>query len=228
MKPYEPVVAALLNQWRAASILDAPSGSGWLAPLLRHAPRIDGADLFEDKPPGYSEFRKADLDAGLPDDLGSYEAVVCCEGIEHFGNPDVFFKSALRRLLPGGHLVVTTPNVWYPQAKLQFLLRGFFPGFPSLIGRIERGTHMHIMPWSFAHLYLYLRLNGFEEIALHDLEEPKPRSAYEWLFGWPQTLYCRRHERRAQSDEERSYWRFAGSRQSVYGRRLVVSARAPL
>lgn len=227
MKPYQPVVASLLNQLRPATILDAPSGSGWLKGLLGFETKMDGLDLFARPPATYGVFRNVDLDLGLPDDLGLYEAIVCCEGIEHFGNPALFFKTAREHLVPGGQLIVTTPNVWYPEARLQFFLRGFFPSFPCLVGRIERGTHMHIMPWSFAHLYLFLRLNGFEKITLHDIDEPKPKRFYERLLGFPQVLYCRHKRAKSLTEEERIFWSFAGSAQSIHGRRLVVSAETP-
>jgi SAM-dependent methyltransferase len=227
LKLYQHVVASLLNQSRPAAILDAPSGNGWLRPLLSFDTQIDGLDLFAPFPGGYRIFRKVDLDLGLPDDLGVYDAIVCCEGIEHFGNPNIFFKSARRHLAPGGRLIVTTPNVWLPEARLQFFLRGFFPSFPCLVGRIERGTHMHIMPWSFPQLFLFLRLNGFEDIILHDIEERKPKRMYERVLGIPQAFYCRHKRNKSLTEEERTFWSFARSEQSIYGRSLVVSAATP-
>lgn len=223
-KAYHKVVASLLNRSRPATILDAPSGTGSLRALLNYPCRIDGVDLFASRPPGYESFRTFDLNSGLPDDLGVYDAVVCCEGIEHIGNPDNFFRSVRGHLSVNGLLLVTTPNTWYPQSRLQYLLRGFFPSFPCLVGKIERGTHMHIMPWSFPQLYLYLKLCGFGSITLHDVDEPKPKRAIEQVLGLPQQLYCRSKMRKAASEEEQSFWRQAGSRQSIYGRRLVVSA----
>ena len=225
-KNYQSIVASILNQSRPATILDAPAGNGWLRELLGFEAQIDGLDLFA-SPSGYRMFRNADLDLGLPQDLGFYESIVCCEGIEHFENPGIFLKTAYDHLVPGGRLIVTTPNVWFPEARLQFLLRGFFPSFPCLVGRIERGTHMHIMPWSFPQLYLFLRLKGFEDIRLHDVAEKKPKRTYERLLGFPQMLYCRQKQRKSLTDEERAFWSFAGSEQSIYGRRLVVSAITP-
>jgi len=227
LKPYQPVVAALLNARRPQTVLDAPCGSGWLADLLDDDLQIDGLDLFASPPQRYRHFRNADLDGGLPADLGRYDAIVCCEGIEHFGNPEIFFRSTRAHLTPGGLLVVTTPNTWHPAARLQYLLRGFFPGFPCLVGKIERGRHMHIMPWSFPQLFLYLRLTGFTDIALHDIDEPKPKNIYEWLVGVPQILYCAHKRWRIKTKEEKTFWKHAGSRQSLLGRRLVVSAIAP-
>jgi SAM-dependent methyltransferase len=224
VKAHEAVVAALMREKRPRTLLDAPCGSGWLRGQLDFDCRIDGIDLYGAAPPGYAAFQTADLDAGLPASLGEYEAIACCEGLEHFGNPVLFLRSAFGHLGPGGLLVVTTPNVWHPAARLQYFLRGFFPGFPSLAGRIQRGSHMHIMPWSFPQLFLYLKLAGFASIRLHEVSEPKPKHLYEWPLALPQRLYCRSRERRAEDDEERDYWRQAGSRQSLLGRRLVVSA----
>ena len=224
MKSYQPVVARLLREKRPAAVLDAPCGSGWLAHQLGAAAQIDGIDLFGQPPPGYRSFRTADLDLGLPADLGQYDAIACCEGIEHFSNPGLFLCCAFRHLAPGGVLVVTTPNLWYPEARVQYLLRGFFPGFPSLAGKVRPGTHMHLVPWSFPQLHLFLTLAGFGRILLHDLDEPKPKRLYEWLVGLPQYLYCAHKARAAASRHERGYWTQAGSHQSVWGRRLVVSA----
>lgn len=163
---------------------------------------------------------------GFPPDFGKYDAIICCEGIEHFGNPDAFFRSAHIHLSCGGTLVVTTPNTWYPKARLQYMLRGFFPSFPCLVGNIKSGTHMHIMPWSFPQLFLYLTLANFKDITLHDVDEAKPKWFYERLLGLPQRLYCLNKLKRAATEEEREFWYQAGSRQSVFGRRLVVSATA--
>jgi len=224
MKGYQPVVARLLHERRPATVLDAPCGSGWLADQIGFACELDGLDLFGERPGKYRHFLAADLDQGLPDSLGVYEAVACCEGLEHFSNPDLFLRSAHRHLAPGGMLIVTTPNTWYPAARLQYLLRGFFPSFPSLAGKVKRGTHMHLLPWSFPQLHLFLTLAGFRDIRLHEVDEPRPKHLYEWLVGLPQYLYCASRARAAANAEERDYWTQSGSRQSVWGRRLVLSA----
>lgn len=223
-EPYQTVVGEILNNKRPQAILDAPSGNGWLRSRLEYTADVDGIDLFETKPNGYRTFKNADLDFGIPGELALYEAIVSCEGIEHIGNPDLFLKTVGNHLVDGGMVVITTPNIWYPGARLQFLLRGFFPSFPCLVGRIKRGTHMHIMPWSFPQLFLYLKLNGFSEISLHDVPEKKPKHFFERMLGIPQHLYCSSKLRRAVTEEERIFWRGASSKQSIYGRQLVVSA----
>jgi SAM-dependent methyltransferase len=223
-KEYMPAVAAILAERNPATILDAPSGNGWLRGVAPASAAIDGIDLYDARPDGYRDFRAADLDGGFPADLPTYDALVTCEGIEHVGNPELFLRTAAERLNPGGTIVVTTPNTWHPAARLQYLTRGFFPGFPSLAGKIAKGTHMHIMPWTFPHLYLYLTLTGFSGVTLHELDEPKPRRAFERPFGVFARRYCAGRLRKAKTEEERRYWMQAGSPQSVFGRRLVVSA----
>lgn len=227
MKPYEPVVAAILDQSRPASILDAPSGSGWLRARLSFDAQVDGLDLFASRPAAYRTFRNVDLDDGLPEDLPTYEAIVCCEGIEHLGNPDLFLRSVRKHLAPGGRLIITTPNVWHPAARMQYFFQGFFPGFPPLAGHIARGTHMHILPWSFPQLYLFLRLHGLEDIVLHDAGERSPKRFYERILAVPQILYCRSRHRQSATDAEREFWTSASSPQSIHGRRLIISAVAP-
>ena len=103
-------------------------------------------------------------------------------------------------------------------------LEVFFPSFPSLIGRIEKGSHMHIMPWSFSSIYVFLKLIGFEKIKIHNVNEKKPKHFFENLFGWPQKKYCMRKLRLAKSKEEKEFWKNAGSIESLYGRHLVISA----
>lgn len=227
MKTYMPVVAGILNAKKPPSIVDAPSGNGWLHPMLQFQHDIDGVDLFEGKPDGYSGFVAADLEEGIPDTNKTYHTVVSCEGIEHLGNPLAFLVSARKRLHDGGLIVITTPNVWFPGAKLKYFLNGFFPSFPPLVGKVVKGTHMHITPWSFPHLYLYLELAGFEDIHLHDVpDEKKPKHFYERILAIPQRSYCSGKARKAASAVERSFWNEAGSDQSTLGRRLVVSATA--
>lgn len=218
-------VGDLLRRWKPATVLDMPSGSGWLATHLPDGAEIDGIDLYQPKPAGYREFTAADLDDGVPAGFGSYDAIVSCEGIEHVGNPLGLLRSAAAHLNPGGRILLTTPNIWYPESKLKFLARGFFPGFPSLAGAIRPGAHMHITPWSFPWLYLYLTLAGFAEVTLHDLDQPKPKHAWTRIFGLPQAGYCRRKAKAAATEEERRYWQTCASDQAIYGRNLVVSAR---
>lgn len=224
-KPYRPVVAEILNRRRPQTVLDVPSGLGFLRQFLDAGVALDGADLYCARPEGYRNFWKFDLDAGLPDGMPDYDCIVCCEAISYLGNPLAFLKSARRRLRPGGMLIVSTPSVWYPDARLQFLVRGFFPAFPWPLGKSDLGGSFYIHPYSYPQLHLYLKLSGFTNIRLHPVDRG-PKHLYEWLLGFPQVIYSYVKSRRSKSEEEKSFWKSAGSVAAVYGRRLVVTAEA--
>jgi SAM-dependent methyltransferase len=204
-------------------VLDAPSGNGWLGTALGGRARIDGIDLFEDIPPGYTEFWKYDLDAGIPPECGGYDLVCSCEGLEHVGNPLLLLKSFHRALKKNGCLIITTPNVWYPQSRLQFLIRGFFPSFPALVGeRVLAGSHMHIMPWSYPQLYLYFKLAGFTPPVIISEPLSKPKHIHERFFAIPSIIYCNGKIRKSQTQEERLFWETAKTDGSLLGRHLMV------
>jgi len=224
MKSFQKTIVEILDPIKPSNILDLPCGNGWLAESLKFNFQIDGIDLYDSKPDKYRHFQHFDLDKGLPENLLSYDAIVSCEGIEHLGNPLLFLEDIHKHLNRKGILIITTPNIWNPASKLKYLFRGFFPSFPSLIGRIEKGSHMHIMPWSFSSIYVFLKLIGFEKIKIHNVNEKKPKHFFENLFGWPQKKYCMRKLRLAKSKEEKEFWKNAGSIQSLYGRHLVISA----
>ncbi|MBI5809745.1 MAG: methyltransferase domain-containing protein, partial [Deltaproteobacteria bacterium] len=160
----------MINARRPRTILDAPCGSGWLIQRLEYKADVDGIDLYDTPKGDYRRLIRHDLDEGLPSELPGYDCIACCEGLEHLGNPALFLKTARERLNDKGFLIVATPNIWYPASRLQFLMRGFFPGFPPLINRMEKGRHMHITPWSYPQIHLYLTLAGFRDVRLH--EEP--------------------------------------------------------
>ena len=226
MKAYQPIVVEILQSAKPQSVLDTPSGEGWLRRMFADpAVAIDGIDLFEEKPEGYRCFLRHDLDEGLPDSLPQYDAIVSCEGLEHIANPGRFLVTARRQLNPGGSIVVTTPNTWYPGARLQYFLRGFFPSFPALVGRIERGTHMHIMPWSWPQLHLHMALAGFADVRLHPCLEDERTHAYEKALALQMKAYCRGRARKARTEEERSFWETCAAPGALYARRLVVSGR---
>jgi 2-polyprenyl-3-methyl-5-hydroxy-6-metoxy-1,4-benzoquinol methylase len=217
-------VIAYLKGRPVRSVLDAPCGDGWLQAALPADAKVDGIDLYAQPEGRYHRFWQHDLDTPLPKDCGTYDLICCCEGLEHLGNPLLFLREVHRRLADDGLLIVTTPNVWYPQARLQFLHRGFFPSFPALEGKVVPGTHMHITPWSYPQLYAYLRLAGFKISQILPEQLSQAKHLHERLLAWPARIYCRGREKRASTDEARAYWQAAGSDASLLGRHLSIAA----
>jgi len=230
-KPYHPVVLSILRQHGARVVLDMPCGSGWLGQAMAagklQLDALDGLGLWEfpaaDLP--YRHVREHDLDTPLAGAAG-YDAIVCAEAIHLLRNPGLMLDGAFRALRPGGRLILTTPNTWRVGSRLAYLTRGFHYGFSPMVGK-RRGDYVTYVPWSFPQLHLFLAHQGFGEIVLHEVDEPKPKYLVEHLAGLPARAYCRSHERAASSADERDYWRQAGSRQALYGRWLMMSARRP-
>lgn len=232
MRPYRPVVLSILRDRHCRRVLDAPCGHGWLGRALRQqgddSPIIDGVCLYEAPYPdsGYRHFIEHDLDQPFSPPEQRYDAVVCGEALHLLTNPGVALANFRDCLEKGGTLIVTTPNTWHMSSRLQYLLRGFHSGFRTTIGK-RRGEYITYIPWSFNQLHVFLRHYGFVDITLHEVDEPKPRHWGERLMAIPAKLHGRRHQRRSDDAAERQYWRQLSSRQSLYGRWLVVSARRP-
>ncbi|MFN7936187.1 MAG: glycosyltransferase [Bryobacteraceae bacterium] len=59
----------------------------------------------------------------------SFSTVLCCELIEHLSEDPMFLMCEVNRILkPGGHLVMTTPNIGSLRA-ISAILQGYHPGF---------------------------------------------------------------------------------------------------
>ena len=122
---YERVLG-LLGSLRVKSILDAPSGIGALTERLKQAGYdVVALDIERGKySPADKKMLIADLAAGIPCRGGTFDAVVCVEGIEHLHNSFALLKEIHRILKADGHLLLTTPNVVNWRSRIKFLLRG--------------------------------------------------------------------------------------------------------
>jgi 2-polyprenyl-3-methyl-5-hydroxy-6-metoxy-1,4-benzoquinol methylase len=85
----------------------------------------------------------------------SFDTVLCCELIEHLFADPMHMMSEINRILkPGGHLVLTTPNIGSLRSVSAILL-GYHPAFfPAYIrpregrrARPRRGTIASTSRW---------------------------------------------------------------------------------
>lgn len=224
-KPYRRVVADILAGTDLKTVLDTGAGGGYLRSALAPSIEMDGVDKQANLLPGYLNCWPVDLDEGLPDWLPCYDAIICCEVISYLSNPLNFLKSALRHLVPEGMIVISTPSVWYPESRLFYLLKGYFPSVRSVTVS-ELGSPHYVVPYSFPQLYSLLIRSGFKCVRFHGVDRG-PKRIYEWPLGLPHWLYCKFKENRATECEEKSFWHQAGSVSAIYGRRMVVTAVAP-
>jgi SAM-dependent methyltransferase len=124
----------------------------------------------------------------FPYDDGYFATVLCCELIEHLPTDPMHMMSEINRILrPGGHLVLTTPNVASLRA-MAAILQGFHPMFyPAYIKPSEQGdpAPRHAREYTAREIETLLENAGFEVELIETgpfLDEPRPE------FGWVEHL----------------------------------------
>ena len=123
-----------MGEQKNKKVLDAGCGDGGLAQLIKKRWRSDvrGTDISKT---GISLAKKrgiaakvADLSKRIPFNNSFFDLVIANELIEHLENPDRFLQEAHRILVPGGTLLVATPNLsfWFNRVLFFF---GIYPLF---------------------------------------------------------------------------------------------------
>jgi SAM-dependent methyltransferase len=148
-------------------LLDAPCGAGALGSALAALGfDVHGIDIeaHPEQKLAADHFRRADLDAGIPFDAASFDTVVSVEGIEHLESPRRFVRELARVLKPGGHLVISTPNVLNVTSRWRFFTRGFHKHFtPDVRAQFSSG-HIHAIDYVL--LRQFLESAGLEIVHL--------------------------------------------------------------
>ncbi|MGW3136627.1 class I SAM-dependent methyltransferase [Streptomyces sp. NPDC001139] len=172
------MLAAALGTARGQTVLDVGCGDGSAAatarPLLA-GHRIVGVDWSQDAlkrtRTRLSYAVRGELTGGgLPFRSASADAVLFSEVIEHLVDPDAALDEIRRVLRPGGHLMLSTPNLaaWYNRG---LLLAGVQPVFSevSLRGIHGRpGTEVvgHLRLYTARALREFVAASGFEVVRL--------------------------------------------------------------
>lgn len=115
--------------------LDIGTGNGFLPRVARESlngVHITGTDFAENALTAAADALDAqqlnDLDAqGLPFVDESFDMITCLEVIEHLVFPEQALSEMHRVLKPGGHVLITVPNIQHVEYLFQ-LIRGKLPG----------------------------------------------------------------------------------------------------
>jgi glycosyltransferase involved in cell wall biosynthesis len=117
-----------------------------------------------------------------------FQTVLCCELIEHLFEDPMHMMAEINRVLkPGGHLVLTTPNVAALRG-IAAILQGYHPGFfhsyikPSGSGFVDARHNREYTP---GEVHKLLEASGFE-VAL--LETGEFRDLPHPEYGWVRNL----------------------------------------
>jgi SAM-dependent methyltransferase len=122
---YEKVIS-LLENLKTQKILDAPTGVGVLAEMLRKkGHNVIGLDIEKNKyRPKDKKIVIADLTHSIPLKDQTFDAVVFVEGIEHLSDPLRVIREIHRVLKKNGYFILTTPNAVNLRSRTKFFIRG--------------------------------------------------------------------------------------------------------
>ena len=120
-----------------------------------------------------------------PYDSESFDTVLCCELVEHLVNDPMHLMIEVNRILkPGGHLVLTTPNIISYRAVFA-ILNSYHPGFftnyikPNPSGDADARHNREYTP---GEIHQLLTNSGFAIVRLETgpfRDEPHPE--YQWV-----------------------------------------------
>ena len=115
-----------------------------------------------------------------------FDTVLCCELIEHLPIDPMHMMEEINRILkPGGHLVLTTPNIVSCRA-ISAILQGYHPGFfPAYIRPAQPGADVearHAREYAPREISLLFRDAGFETVLLETGEfRDEPHPEHGWI-----------------------------------------------
>ena len=149
-------------EWFAAQpgplrVLDLPAGNGLLANAIRNmGHEVACGDINRERP----DYHYVDMSQPLPFAADTFDAVLCLEGVEHLVNPVAYIRELSRIVRPGGHIVLSTPNVMNFWSRLHFLFTGAYYQFnPAAVPELkpdEAADRGHVFPLSYFQLrYLF-------------------------------------------------------------------------
>jgi SAM-dependent methyltransferase len=226
-------VARILDPLPRGKLLDVPAGEGALSVRLAEAGfDVRACDLYPEifRVPGI-EVRGGDLSAVLPYDDAEFQYITCLEGLEHIENPHQAIREFARMLAPGGHIVISVPNILNIEERIKWLLNGYTSHFKPIsqehlrMRREQWGEKeevaLHINPIAYTELRYILEKYGFEVLGTFR-DKPKPNI---WLY-WPIVAMIRLFSRLTPERKRRERWtdELCSDAVLIGGNTLVVHA----
>jgi methionine biosynthesis protein MetW len=168
------ILNALRDLGPVRRALDVGCGDGTLAAVFaRHCDQVTGIELsMEACTIAHSrgiEVAQADVENyAFPFRSESFDVVVAGEIIEHMTDPDHFLREITRVLKPGGHCILTTPNLasWYNRL---LLLLGYQPYHTDVSFFHQVGKLRPIVDGGSGHFRVFTLRALRELLAIHHL-----------------------------------------------------------
>ncbi len=99
----------------------------------------------------------------------AFDVIIAAEVLEHLSNPGRFLLNAARHLEPGGQIVLTTPNAFYPKRLLEIVLGGQAVVHPQ-----------HVSWYCPQTLAAVVRRAGFVDVQIVPFDNSE---RFRWLVG---------------------------------------------
>jgi SAM-dependent methyltransferase len=169
------MILKLVDTLPGDQVLDAPAGYGALTQkLLERGKYVTAADIdtgkfIPDRSNGHLQLVQFDMNdvhiGALGDDR--FDIVVCAEGVEHLKSQWTWLANIHRALKPGGHLVISTPNILNFRSRIRYFMEGRYEHFKRPLVAEQPWEGDHIAPVSYFELQLMLESTGFVIKELH-------------------------------------------------------------
>ena len=210
--------------------LEIPAGEGALAWQLSKL----GFDVTAgDIDPSFFKVRSIpclflDLNETFPIENDQFDFISCIEGIEHLQDQFQFIRECHRVLRPGGHLVLSTPNILNLASRLKFLLSGFYSLVPRPINEFDlTPVFDHIHPVTYYQLRYMLHTQGFRIVQVStDLKRRSAMALYPLkpLIRLYSLRTMRKETETRQKQANREIRRIMASPAILLGRTLILVA----
>lgn len=206
-------VARILSPLPRGPLLDVPAGEGALsARLAADGFQVRACDLYPEIFVAQGiEVQRGNLSEILPYGEREFQYVTCLEGLEHIENPHQAVREFARVLAPGGHLVISVPNIMNIEERVKWLLNGYTSHFKPIsqehlrMRRAQWGAKeevvLHINPIAYTELRYILEKYGFDLRGTYR-DKPKP---HLWLY-WPLAAAIRFFSRITPAAKQRERW----------------------
>ncbi len=206
-------VMQILQPLPRGRILDCPAGEGALAErLVSEGFAVQCCDLYAELfRLDDVEIKAGDLSGNLPYPAGSFDYITSLDGLEHIDSPPQAFREYKRLLKPGGHLIISVPNIMNVEERMKWLLFGYTSHCKPLSvkskAQIEYDTAgkneiaVHANPIGYNELRYYLEKNGFEIQGVYR----DRKKANQWLY-WPIVAFIRLLARLTPAERRKDRW----------------------
>ncbi len=188
-KEIHPVAQKLiagLGSSASKKALDAPLGPGAMAfHLHQEGYDVTGLDIDLEQsstlPAGITR-KQCNLNEHLPVPDSYFDLVTCLEGIEHVENHFLVLRELARATKPGGHPVISTPNICSLEERLKFVMDGTFYHYIKRSDVEKYGSgfdHQNLI--GYLELRQALDWAGFQILQV-EKDRVKPKQIF---FLWP-------------------------------------------